>query len=189
MTSLTSPRHWTLIAMGTALGCLMVLFAPAAQAASVSISPGDWAVKKNAVTTTMKGRGQVTRINDAGPKQRHVSGVYAMRPTASKTLPKLDKWVRANHGKPARICAVMSGRVSGVKGAISINGMNKANQATGGGFKQRKITVGPGWKQQCMDFTVITRKHYYGNADVWVQNWESADPKDMYVDYVTLKTR
>lgn len=162
---------------------------PAAFAASVSIQPGDWQFKRNAVTTTFKGRGYITRINDATASQKHVSMVALSKTSGGPTIAKVDKWVRANHGKPARVCAVMRARAGSVQGSLAVNGVHKGTQSSGGGYKSRTFRVSTAWTRTCLDFTVASSKYYYGNADVWVQNWESADTRDLYLDYVTLATR
>lgn len=176
------------LALLTTVVSVVVLLAPPASAATTEVfHPGNFKRLFYAARIDSPARGKVIQISPTTSPRTQVSMIAVKSLDSERTTPKLDRWVRANHGRKARMCVMLRGRVQGVNGAIAVNRLHRGTQKDGWGAKQESFYAGSGWRRHCLNFTVIGRAYYQGNADLLVYNYERDATHDIFVDWVSLK--
>ncbi|MCA9328124.1 hypothetical protein KDA14_06355, partial [Candidatus Saccharibacteria bacterium] len=126
------------------------------------------------------------------------SGVFSSgKATATypngKPLGKLANFVKANYGKPARMC--VTARANNAYGTIALSANNfVSKQSDGTYFKSKYFDTTKNYKKYCINFKIISQKAYEANngefytpAEVWVQNvtYDST----IFIDNVKISLR
>ncbi len=165
-----------------------------ASANGITIQPADWQTLRRASIVKDGSHGKVVKIRPAKSGSPSATGVFTFGKATDAhpngvPLEKLENFVAANFGKPAKVCVVARANSADSSVFLAINNF-VAKQPGGTYFKGKYFDVKNGYGKHCFDFKIISKKAYQANqssAEVWVENTNYGIT--LFVDTVKVSLR